>query len=73
MDKKDLLPASILSDANVNVYPQYSRLEECVASLKGFCTASTKKLLTQCLSHKIKVRVRTHEIYMQTYHHTASM
>ena len=53
MDKKDL-PASILSGANVNVYPQYSRLEECVALLKDFCTASTKRLLTQCLSHKYK-------------------
>ena len=54
MDKRDLLPASIRYGANFNVYPQYSRMEDRVASLKSFCKASTKKLLTQCLLHKYK-------------------
>ena len=48
MDERDLLPASIRSGANFNVYPQYSRIEDRVAWLKEFCTASTKRLLTQC-------------------------
>ena len=52
MNERDLLPASIRSGANFNVYPQFSRIEDCVASLKDFCTASTKRLLTQCLLHK---------------------
>ena len=43
MDERDLLPASIRSGANFNVYPQFSRIEEDrVASLKDFRTASTK-------------------------------
>ena len=54
MDESDLLPASIRSGANFNVYPQFSRTEERVVSLKDFCTASTKRLLTQCLLHKYK-------------------
>ena len=54
MDERDLLPASIRSSANVNVYPQYSQIEDSVALLKDFCTASTKRLLTQCLLHKYK-------------------
>ena len=54
MDERDLLPASIRSCANFNVYLQYSRIEDRVASLKDFCIASTKRLLTQCLLHKYK-------------------
>ena len=54
MDERDLLPASIRSGANFNVYPQFSRIEDRVASLKDFCTSSTKKLLTQCLLRKYK-------------------
>ena len=54
MDERDLLPASIRSGANVNVYPQYLWIEDSVASLKDFCTVSTKRLLTQCLLHKYK-------------------
>ena len=52
MDERDLLPASIRSGANVNVYPQYSQIEDSFASLKDFCAASTKGLLTQYLLHK---------------------
>ena len=60
MDKRDLLPASIRSGAgaNFNVYPQYSRIEDRVALLKDFCTASTKRLLTQCLLHKYKSKAQ---------------
>ena len=54
INKRDLLPASIRSGANFNVYPQYSQIEDHVVSLKDFCTASTKRLLTQCLLHKYK-------------------
>ena len=54
MDKRDLVPASIGSGADFNVYPQYSQIESRVALLKDFCTASTKRLLTQCLLHKYK-------------------
>ena len=48
----DLLPASIRCGAKFNVYPQYSRIEARVPLLKDFCTASTKRLLTQCLLDK---------------------
>ena len=60
MDERDLLPASIWSGANCSVYrgfdvyPQYSRIEDCVALLKDFCTVSTKILLTQWSLHKYK-------------------
>ena len=54
MDERDLLPASIRSAANFNVYPQFSRIEDRVASLKDFYTESTKRLLTQRLLHKYK-------------------
>ena len=54
MDERDLLPAPIRSGANFNVYWMYSRIEDRVVSLKDFCTASTKRLLTQCLLHKYK-------------------
>ena len=54
MDKRDLLPAFIRSGANFNVYPQFSRIEDCAVSLEDFCTASTKLLLTQCLLHEYK-------------------
>ena len=43
------------SGANVHAYPQYSRVAERVASLKVFCTASTKRILTECLLHKYEV------------------
>ena len=54
MEERDFLPASIQSGANFNVYPQVSWREDRVASLKDFCTASTKRLLTQCLLRKYK-------------------
>ena len=54
MDERDPLPASIRSGANFNVYPQFSRIEDRLASLKHLYTASTKRLLTQCLLHKYK-------------------
>ena len=54
MDERDLMPASIRSDADFNVYPQFSQIEDCVASLKDLCTASTKILLTRYLLHKYK-------------------
>ena len=62
MDERDLLPASILSVANFNVYPQYYRIED-VTLLKDFCAASTKRLLMQWLLHKSTCK---------TYHHTAN-
>ena len=55
MDERDLPPASNRSGANFNVYLQYSRIEDRVASLKDFCTASTSRLLRQCLLHKYEV------------------
>ena len=55
MHESDLLPASKQSGANVKAYPQYSRIAERVASLKVFCTVSTKRILTQCLLHKYEV------------------
>ena len=54
MGERDLLPASIQSGANFNVYPQFYRIENRVALLKDSCTASTKRLLTQCLLRKYK-------------------
>ena len=57
MDERDLLPASIRSGANFNVYLQYSRIEDRVASLKDFCRASTKRLLHKLITnllHKYK-------------------
>ena len=36
MDERDVLPASIRSGANVNVYPQFSGIGDSVASLKDF-------------------------------------
>ena len=54
MDERDLPPACIESGANFNAYPQYSRIEDRAPSLKDFCTASTKRLLPQCLLHKYK-------------------
>ena len=54
MEERDLLPASIRSGAKVNVYPQFLRIEDRVASLKDFSTASTKRLLIQCLLNKYK-------------------
>ena len=55
MHESDLLPASKRSGANFNAYPKYSRIEERVASLKVFCTASPKGILTQCLLYKYEV------------------
>ena len=46
-DDRDALAAYIQSTASFNVYPQFSRIEDCVASLKYFWTTSTKILLTQ--------------------------
>ena len=58
MEERDLLSASIRSGANFNVvqgfdvYPQYSRTEDRVASVKHFCPASSKRLQKRCLFHK---------------------
>ena len=66
MDKRNFLSASKRSGANFNVYQgfdvylQYSRREDRVASLKDFCTDSTKTLLTQCLLHKYKSKAEGH-------------
>ena len=57
MDERDLLPGSIQSGVNFNVYPQFSRIENRIDLLKEFCTASTKSLLTQYLLHKYKSKV----------------
>ena len=55
MHERDLLPVSKRSGANFNTYPQYSWIAQRVASLKLFCTESTKRLLTQCLLQKYEV------------------
>ena len=54
IDERDFLPVSTRSGANFDVYPQYSRVEDCVYSLKDFCTASTNRLLMQCFLYKYK-------------------
>ena len=54
MDERDLLPASVRSGANVNVYPRYSQTEDRIALLKHFFTASTKRKLMQYLLHRYK-------------------
>ena len=46
MNERDLLPPSIRSGTNFDVYPQFSRIEDRVISLKDFYTASIKRLLT---------------------------
>ena len=56
MDERDPLPAFIRYGANFNVDPYFSRREDLVASLKDFCAASTKTLLTQCLLQKYKIK-----------------
>ena len=43
MDERDLLPASNRSSANFDIYPQYPRIEDRIAALKDFGTASTKR------------------------------
>ena len=48
MNESHLLPASQRSGASFNAYPQYSWIAERDASLKVFCTASIKRILTQC-------------------------
>ena len=41
---------------------KYSLIEDCVASLKDFCTTSTNRLLTQCLLHKYKSKAEDDKI-----------
>ena len=53
MDERDLLPTSIRSGANFNVYPQFSRTEDRVVSPKDFCTASTKENIDTTLITQI--------------------
>ena len=64
MDERDLLSASIRSGANFNECRQFSRIEDCVALLKDFCTASTKRLLT-LHKYKSKVQEGSHKIYTE--------
>ena len=45
MDERDFLPASIRSGANFDVYPQFSRIEDRVASPKDFCTEEEEQNL----------------------------
>ena len=54
MDQRDLLPVSIGSGANFNVYRQSSPIEYRVAPLKDSCTESAKRLLTQWLLRTYK-------------------
>ena len=54
MDERVLLATSIRSGSNFNVYLQLPGKEDRVALLKDFCTASTKRLLAQCLLQKYK-------------------
>ena len=63
MDERDLLPASIRYVANFNVIPQFSRIEDRVASLRDFLLSIYKEISTQGLLHKYKVRFRTQKIY----------
>ena len=42
------------SDQVETSIPQFSQIKDRVALLKDFSTASTKRLLTQCLLHKHK-------------------
>ena len=51
MDEKDFLPAFKRFGTNFNE-PQYSWIEDRVASLKDFYTASTKRLLNAMLVTK---------------------
>ena len=67
MYERDLLPASNQSAPNFIVYPQYSRMEDRVASLKDFCTASTKRLLTQYIVPKQKDRTLMLMDYISHY------
>ena len=55
MHERDLLPVFKQSGANFNAYPQYLRIAQRVASLRVFCTASAKRLLTYCLLQKYEV------------------
>ena len=55
MHERDLLSASKQSGANFNAYLQYWWIAQHVALLKVFCTASTKRLLMQCLLQKYEV------------------
>ena len=52
-DERDLLPASIRFGADFKVYPQFSQIEDRVASLKDFCTASTKRIFDAMLITQI--------------------
>ena len=54
MDQRNLLPVSIGSGANFNVYRQSSPIEYRVAPLKDSCTESAKRLLTQWLLRTYK-------------------
>ena len=53
MDERDLLPASIGSGANHNVYPQFSRIEDRVASLKDFLHSVYKEIIDAMLITQI--------------------
>ena len=45
MDERDPLPASIRYVANFNVYPQSSRIEDRVASLRDFLHSIYKEII----------------------------
>ena len=46
MDKKDPVPDSIRSGANFNVYPQFSPIENRVASLKDILYSVYKEIIS---------------------------
>ena len=67
MGERYLLPASILSGANFNVYPQFSRtvLSDRVASLKASGQPLQRDYWRNAYCTNIKSRPGTHKIYTQ--------
>ena len=67
MDERYLLPASIRSGANFNVYPQFSRIlfSDHVAWLWDFAQRLQRDYWCSAYYTNIKVKLRTHKIYTQ--------
>ena len=54
MDEGDLLPASIRSGSNFNVYTQFSRVEDRAASLKNLLRSVYKEITDAMLITEYK-------------------
>ena len=65
MDERYLLATSIRSGANFNVYPQSSRIEDRVTSLKTSAQRLQRDYWPNAYYTNIRVRLRTHKIYTQ--------